>query len=44
MKNYDTLLPNGMRYHHHMENRVVINRKKQKCFQNNDMSHDVKFV
>jgi len=29
MKSYDTLLPNGMPCHRHMEDRVVINRKKQ---------------
>jgi len=32
MKNYDTLLPNGMPCHHHMENRVFINCKGQKYF------------
>jgi hypothetical protein len=33
MKIYDTLLPNGMACHHHMENRIVINRKGQQYFQ-----------
>jgi len=27
MKIYDTLLPNGMPYHHHMEDQLIINRK-----------------
>jgi hypothetical protein len=29
MKICDTLLPNGMSCHHHMEDQVVINRKGQ---------------
>jgi hypothetical protein len=29
----DTLLPNGMSCHHHMENQIVINRKGQQYFQ-----------
>jgi hypothetical protein len=29
MKICDTLLPNGMSFHHHMENQVIINRKRQ---------------
>ncbi len=33
MKICDTLLPNGMLCHHHIEDRIVINRKGQQCFQ-----------
>jgi hypothetical protein len=33
MKICDTLLPNGMPCHHHMEDQVVINHKRQKYFQ-----------
>jgi hypothetical protein len=33
MKIYDTLLPNGMSCHHHMEDRVIINYKRQQYFQ-----------
>jgi hypothetical protein len=29
----DTLLPNGMPCHHHMEDQVVINRKGQQYFE-----------
>ncbi len=29
----DTLLPNGMSCHHHMEDQIVINRKGQQYFQ-----------
>jgi len=32
MKIFDTLLPNGMPFHHHMEDRVVINYKGEKYF------------
>jgi hypothetical protein len=54
MKICDTLLPNGMACHHHMENRIIINCKGQKYFQLanklrlihqiNDMNHDVKLM
>jgi hypothetical protein len=44
MKICDTLLPNGIAYHHHMQYQVVINRKRQQSFQINDMNHDVKLV
>jgi hypothetical protein len=44
MKIWDTLLPNGMPYHHHMEDQVIINRQKQQYFQINDMNHDVKLM
>jgi hypothetical protein len=33
MKICDTLLPNGMPCHHHMENQAVINGKGQKYCQ-----------
>jgi hypothetical protein len=33
MKIYDTLLPNDMPCHHHIEDRVIINRKGQQYFQ-----------
>ncbi len=33
MKIYDTLLPNGMLCHYHMEDQIVINRKKPQYFQ-----------
>jgi hypothetical protein len=33
MKIYDTLLPNGMPYHHHMEDQIVINHKGQQYCQ-----------
>jgi len=33
MKFCDTLLPNGMPCHHHMEAWVIINRKGQQYFQ-----------
>jgi hypothetical protein len=33
MKIYDTLLPNGMLCHYRMEDRVVINCKRQQYFQ-----------
>jgi len=33
-ENYDTLLPNGMPSHHHMEDQVIINRKEQQ-YRNN---------
>jgi hypothetical protein len=33
MKICDTLLPNCMPCHHHMENQVIINHKGQKYFQ-----------
>ncbi len=33
MKNCDTLLPNGMPCHHHMEDQILINKKKQQYFQ-----------
>jgi hypothetical protein len=33
MKICDTLLPNGMPCHHHMEDQIVINCKKQQHFQ-----------
>jgi hypothetical protein len=33
MKIYDSLLPNNMSCHHHMENEVVINHKGQQYFQ-----------
>ncbi len=33
MRIYDTLLPNGMPCHHHMEDRIVINCKGQQYFQ-----------
>jgi hypothetical protein len=33
MKIYNTLLPNGMPCHHHMENRVIIYHKGQQYFQ-----------
>jgi hypothetical protein len=33
MKIYDTLLPNGNACCHHMEDEVVINRKRQQYFQ-----------
>ncbi len=32
-ENYDTLLPNGMPSHHHMEDQIIINRKGQQYFQ-----------
>jgi hypothetical protein len=32
MKIYDTLLPNGMACHHHMEYQVIINRKDNNIF------------
>jgi hypothetical protein len=32
-KIYDTLLPNGMPCHHHMEDQIVINCKGQQYFQ-----------
>jgi hypothetical protein len=33
MKIYNTLLPNGMPCHHHMEKRVIIIHKGQQYFQ-----------
>ncbi len=33
MKICDTLLPNGVPCHHHMEALIVINRKEQQYFQ-----------
>jgi hypothetical protein len=33
MKIYGTLLTNGMPCHHHMEDQVVINHKRQQYFQ-----------
>jgi len=33
LKICDTLLPNGMPCHHHMENRIVVNYKEQQYFQ-----------
>jgi hypothetical protein len=33
MKICDTLLPNGMPCHHHMEDQVIINHKGQQHFQ-----------
>jgi hypothetical protein len=33
MKTYDTLLPNGMSCHHHMEDQVIIDHKGQQYFQ-----------
>jgi hypothetical protein len=33
MKIYETLLPNGMPRHHHMEDQVIINCKRQQYFQ-----------
>jgi len=33
MKICDILLPNGMPCYHHMEKRIVINRKGQQYFQ-----------
>jgi hypothetical protein len=33
MKICDILLPNAMACHHHMEDRVIINHKRQQCFQ-----------
>jgi len=33
MKICDTLLPNGMPCHHHMEDRIVINHKGQQYYQ-----------
>jgi hypothetical protein len=33
MKICDTLLPNGMPSHHHMENGISINHKGQQYFQ-----------
>jgi len=33
MKICDTLLPNGMPCHHHMDDLIVINRKEQQYFQ-----------
>jgi hypothetical protein len=33
MKICDTLLPNGMLCHHHMEDRIIINQKGKKYFQ-----------
>jgi hypothetical protein len=33
MEIYDTLLPNDMPCHHHMENQIVINCKEQQYFQ-----------
>jgi hypothetical protein len=32
MKIYDTLLPNGMPCHHHMEDQIIINKKGQQYF------------
>ncbi len=33
MKICETLLSNGMPCHHHMEYQIVINHKRQQCFE-----------